>query len=65
MSKIEEAKNKVGKIEEPIEATISEVDLKIEEWFISHFHGVSEMTTAVYNKAFEAKEHLKQILKGE
>lgn len=58
------AQKQTGKEEHTAEDKISEVDLKIDEWFVSHFHGVTEMTTDVYNRAYAAKEHLKQILKG-
>lgn len=38
-------------------------DDKIEQWYQKHFHN-ARLDTVLQNKLFEAKEDLKQILKG-
>lgn len=60
---IEKVEEIIGKVEAPIEAKISEIEIKIEQWFTDHFHGQTAIHTDAYNIIYEAKERLKQILK--
>ena len=60
---IEDIEEVSGKQKDVVEDTITKTDTKIEAWFVQHFHGVSEMTTNVFNRAHAAKEELKKILK--